>query len=98
MRGYGQAVPAANWPRGANVAVQFVVNYEEDGENCILHGDTGSEAFLSEIAGAASWSNQRHWNMESIYEYGVRAGFWRLHDLFCDHQIPATVYGVATAL
>ena len=64
--------------RRCAVAVQFVVNYEEGGENCVLHGDTASEAFLSEIVGAQAWADQRHWNMESIYEYGARAGFWRL--------------------
>ena len=98
MLGYGATPPNANWPNHARIAVQFVINYEEGGENCILHGDEGSEAFLSEIVGAASWPGQRHWNMESIYEYGARAGFWRLHRLFTDLNIPATVYGVATAL
>jgi OHCU decarboxylase len=78
--------------------VQIVLNYEEGGENCILHGDAASEAFLSEIVGAAAWPGQRHWNMESIYEYGARAGFWRLHRLFTEHKIPLTVYGVASAL
>ena len=98
MLGYGATPPNANWPNQARIAVQFVINYEEGGENCILHGDEGSEAFLSEIVGAASWPDQRHWNMESIYEYGARAGFWRLHRLFTELNIPATVYGVATAL
>ncbi|WP_456387744.1 allantoinase PuuE [Profundibacter sp.] len=98
MQGHGQHPPSANWPNGAKVAVQFVVNYEEGGENCILHGDAASEAFLSDIAGAAPWPDQRHWNMESIYEYGARAGFWRLHRLFTGANIPVTVYGVATAL
>ncbi|MGB1154788.1 MAG: allantoinase PuuE [Paracoccaceae bacterium] len=98
MIGYGANPPQANWPDGAKIAVQFVINYEEGGENCVLHGDAGSEAFLSEIVGAASWPDQRHWNMESIYEYGARAGFWRLHRLFTELDIPATVYGVATAL
>jgi len=98
MRGYGQNPPDANWPGGAAIAVQFVVNYEEGGENCVLHGDASSEAFLSEIVGAAQWPGQRHWNMESIYEYGARAGFWRLHRLFTGAGIPVTVYGVATAL
>ena len=98
MRGYGQNPPDANWPGGAAIAVQFVVNYEEGGENNILHGDAASEAFLSEIVGAAQWPGQRHWNMESIYEYGARAGFWRLHRLFTGAGIPVTVYGVATAL
>jgi OHCU decarboxylase len=98
MRGYGANPPDPKWPGGANVAVQFVVNYEEGGENCILHGDKASEAFLSEIVGAAPWSGQRHWNMESIYEYGARAGFWRLHRMFTEAKVPVTVYGVATAL
>ena len=98
MRGYGPRPPDAQWPNGAKIAVQFVINYEEGGENCILHGDEASEAFLSEISGAQPWPNQRHWNMESIYEYGARAGFWRLHRLFTAMKVPVTVYGVATAL
>ena len=98
MSGYGATPPAANWPNGAKIAVQFVLNYEEGGENCVLHGDAASEAFLSDIPGAAQWQGQRHWNMESIHEYGARAGFWRLHDLFTSAQIPVTIYGVATAL
>jgi OHCU decarboxylase len=98
MIGYGAHPPEAAWPGGARIAVQFVINYEEGGENCLLHGDAASEAFLSEIVGAAAWPGQRHWNMESIYEYGARAGFWRLHRLFTRFGIPATVYGVATAL
>ncbi|MEO0498372.1 MAG: allantoinase PuuE, partial [Pseudomonadota bacterium] len=73
-----------------------VLNYEEGGENCVLHGDPASEAFLSEITGAQPWVGQRHWNMESIYEYGARAGFWRVHSLLKD--LPITVYGVASAL
>lgn len=98
LHGYGGNPPNANWPGGAKIAVQFVINYEEGGENCVLHGDEGSEAFLSEIVGAAAWPGQRHWNMESIYEYGARAGFWRLHDLFNSSKIPVTVYGVTSAL
>lgn len=98
MRGYGANPPDAKWPGGAKIAVQFVLNYEEGGENSILHGDAASEAFLSDIAGAAMWPGQRHWNMESIYEYGARAGFWRLHRLFTGANIPVTIYGVATAL
>lgn len=98
MRGYGREPPAAQWPENAAVCVQFVVNYEEGGENNILHGDAGSEAFLSEIVGAASWPGQRHWNMESIYEYGAKAGFWRLWRMFTSRSLPVTVYGVATAL
>ncbi|TNE63557.1 MAG: allantoinase PuuE [Rhodobacteraceae bacterium] len=98
MLGYGANAPDPQWPGGAKVAVQFVLNYEEGGENCVLHGDEASEAFLSDIAGAAMWKGQRHWNMESIYEYGARAGFWRLHRLFTEADIPVTIYGVATAL
>jgi putative urate catabolism protein len=98
MKGYGRAIPDPRWPDGAYVAVQFVLNYEEGGENNILHGDAASEAFLSEIVGAQAWPGQRHWNMESIYEYGARAGFWRLWRLFSGRQAPLTVYGVATAL
>jgi putative urate catabolism protein len=98
MRGYGRAIPDPQWPGGAYVAVQFVLNYEEGGENNILHGDAASEAFLSEIVGAQAWPGQRHWNMESIYEYGARAGFWRLWRMFTGRKIPLTIYGVATAL
>lgn len=96
--GHGPKPKKVKWPKNANLAVQFVINYEEGGENNILHGDPASEAFLSEITGAQPWPKQRHWNMESIYEYGARAGFWRLHELFTSMKIPATVYGVATAL
>ena len=98
LTGYGATPPDPQWPGGAKIAVQIVINYEEGGENNILHGDAGSEAFLSEIVGAEAWQGERHWNMESIYEYGARAGFWRLHRLFTDYEIPVTVYGVATAL
>ncbi|MCY3996528.1 MAG: allantoinase PuuE [Rhodobacter sp.] len=98
MTGYGRIPPNPKWPGNARLAVQFVINYEEGGENCVLHGDGASEAFLSEIVGTAPWEGQRHWNMESIYEYGARAGFWRLHRLFTEVGIPVTVYGVATAL
>lgn len=96
MTGYGATPPDPKWPGGARIAVQIVLNYEEGGENNILHGDPASEAFLSEIVGAVAWRGQRHWNMESIYEYGARAGFWRLHRMLKD--VPVTVYGVATAL
>lgn len=98
MAGYGRSTPDPRWPGNAAIAVQFVVNYEEGGENNILHGDPASEAFLSEIVGAAAWPGQRHMNMESIYEYGARAGFWRLWRLFTERSIPVTVFGVATAL
>lgn len=98
MIGYGETPPHARWPGNARIAVQFVVNYEEGGENNILHGDAASEAFLSEIVGAAPWPGQRHMNMESIYEYGSRSGFWRLLRMFHDRAMPVTVFGVATAL
>jgi chitin deacetylase len=98
FRGHGPNPPDARWPGGARVAVSIVLNYEEGGENNILHGDTQSEAFLSDIAGAAPWPGQRHWNMESIYDYGARAGFWRLHRLFTGMEIPVTIYGVTSAL
>ena len=98
FRGHGQNPPDAAWPNGAKIAISLVLNYEEGGENNILHGDGQSEAFLSDIAGAAPWPNQRHWNMESLYDYGARAGFWRLHRLFAGLNIPVTIYGVATAL
>ena len=98
MIGYGPTPPDPKWPGGAKIAIQIVLNYEEGGENNILHGDTASEAFLSDIPGASPWPGQRHWNMESIYEYGARAGFWRLHRLFTGMGIPLTIYGVATAL
>ena len=103
MAGYGAAPPDPRWPDpllpgGARIAVQVVLNYEEGGENCVLHGDEASEAFLSEIVGAEPWPGQRHANMESIYEYGARAGFWRLHRLLTGMRVPVTVFGVATAL
>jgi OHCU decarboxylase len=96
--GYGRNPPHPRWPNDARICVQFVINYEEGGENNILHGDRASEAFLSEIVGAVPWPGQRHMNMESIYEYGSRAGFWRLWRLFTERDMPVTVYGVATAL
>jgi putative urate catabolism protein len=96
--GYGRHTPDPKWQGNARIAVQFVINYEEGGENCILHGDAASEAFLSEIVGATPLLGVRHMNMESIYEYGSRAGFWRLHRLFTERQIPVTIYGVAMAL
>ncbi len=98
MIGYGRTPPDPRWPDGAKIAVQFVINYEEGGENNILHGDEASEAFLSEIVGGAAWPGQRNPNMESIYEFGSRAGFWRLWRLFTSRNLPVTVYGVATAL
>ncbi len=98
LKGYGATPPHAQWPGGARIALQFVINYEEGGENCILHGDAASEAFLSEIVGAAAWPGQRHMNMESIYEYGSRAGFWRLHRMFTERGMPVTVFAVAHAM
>jgi chitin deacetylase len=98
LLGYGATPPDAQWPGGARIAVSLVLNYEEGGENNVLHGDAASEAFLSDIAGAAPWPGQRHWNMESLYDYGARAGFWRLHRLFTGRGLPVTIYGVATAL
>jgi OHCU decarboxylase len=96
--GYGRNPPHPRWPDEARICVQFVINYEEGGENNILHGDPASEAFLSEIVGAAPWPGMRHPNMESIYEYGARAGFWRLWRLFAERRLPVTVFGVATAM
>ena len=98
MAGYGRNPPHPRWPGNARIALQFVINYEEGGENCILHGDPASEAFLSEIVGAQPWPGMRHMNMESIYEYGARAGFWRLHRLFTERDMPVTVFGVASAM
>jgi putative urate catabolism protein len=98
MIGYGRKPPDPRWPGGAAIAVQFVVNYEEGGESNILHGDPASESLLSEIVGAQPWLGQRHMNMESIYEYGSRAGFWRLWRMFTGRRLPVTVYAVATAL
>lgn len=98
LLGYGRTPPPARWPGNARVAVQFVVNYEEGGENCILHGDAASEAFLSEIVGARPIPGRRHLSMESIYEYGSRVGVWRLFELFRARQVPITVFAVAMAL
>jgi putative urate catabolism protein len=96
--GYADTPPDADWPRGARLALQFVINYEEGAENCVLHGDQASEAFLSEIVGAPAIAGMRNLNMESIYEYGARAGFWRLHRIFTERELPVTVFGVAMAL
>lgn len=98
LLGYGHTPPHARWPSGAQIAVQFVINYEEGGENCVLHGDPASEAFLSEIVGAQAWPGMRHMNMESIYEYGSRAGYWRLFRMFTTRNLPVTVYGIANAM
>jgi putative urate catabolism protein len=96
--GYGRTPPDPKWPGGAHVAVQFVINYEEGGESSILDGDAASESLLSEIVGAAPWPGQRNLNMESIYEYGSRAGFWRLWRLFTELKVQTTVYGVTLAM
>ena len=96
--GYGPTPPQAGWPNGARLAVQFVLNYEEGGESCILHGDQASEMFLSEIVGAAPWQGLRHLSMESIYEYGSRVGVWRLLELFRRKEIPLTLFAVAMAI
>ncbi len=98
MIGYGAHPPTPHWPGEARIALQFVVNYEEGGENNILHGDSASESFLSEIVAARPIANARHFNMESIYEYGARAGFWRLHRLFTERDVPLTVFAVAMAM
>jgi putative urate catabolism protein len=96
--GYSDQPPHAYWPDDARVAVQFVLNYEEGGENCILHGDPASEKFLSEIIGAEPFEDARHMSMESIYEYGSRAGVWRILELFRARKIPITVFAVAMAM
>jgi putative urate catabolism protein len=96
--GYGPTPPQAGWPNRARLAVQFVLNYEEGSESCILHGDAASEAFLSEIVGAAPRKGQRHMSMESIYEYGARVGVWRLLELFRRKEIPLTLFAVAMAI
>jgi putative urate catabolism protein len=98
LRGYGRNPPHPHWPNDARVAVQFVVNFEEGGENNILHGDASSEAFLSDVLGAQPWPGQRHANVESMFEYGSRTGFWRLWRIFTERKLPTTVFGVATAL
>ena len=98
MVGYGANPPHPHWPGDARVALQIVVNYEEGGENNVLHGDAASETFLSEIIGAAAFEGRRHMSMESIYEYGSRAGFWRLMRLFEDRKLPVTMFAVGMAL
>jgi putative urate catabolism protein len=98
MIGYGAKPPHPHWPGDANIAVQFVLNYEEGGENNVLHGDKASETFLSEIIGALPFEGARHMSMESIYEYGSRAGFWRLMRLFAEYDMPLTIFAVAMAL
>ena len=97
MVGYGSKNIRVKWPNNARIALQFVLNYEEGAENCILNGDKNSEVFLSEIIGAQPIKG-RHMNMESIYEYGSRRGFWRIHKLFQEKKIPLTIFGVGMAL
>jgi len=97
MVGYGPNPPHPQWPGGANIAVQFVLNYEEGAENSVLHGDQASETFLSEIVGAQPFPN-RHMSMESLYEYGSRAGVWRVLRVFGRRELPLTIFGVAMAL
>jgi len=97
MIGYGAKIPKIKWPNNAKLALQIVLNYEEGSENCVLHGDKTSEVFLSEIIGAQPVKG-RHINMESLYEYGSRRGFWRIHELFQEKKIPITIFGVGMAL
>ena len=97
LAGYANKQPGVVWPGNARIAVQFVLNVEEGGENCVLHGDAASEIFLSEIIGAQPFENARHMSMESIYEYGSRAGVWRILDLFAANGLPLTVFAVAMA-
>ena len=97
MLGYGSNPPKVTWPNNSKIAVQFVLNYEEGGENSVLHGDKSSEIFLSEIIGAKAIKG-RHINMESLYEYGSRVGFWRIHRLFKKYNLPLTIFGVGMAL
>ena len=98
MVGYGRNWPDPKWPGRAKIAVQFVINFEEGGENNILHGDAASEAFLSDIVNAQPLLGVRHINMESHYEYGSRVGWWRLRKLFADRGMPVTVFAVGMAL
>jgi len=98
LRGYGANPPNPRWPGGARIALQIVLNYEEGGENCVLHGDPASEAFLSEIVGAQAREGVRHMSMESIYEYGSRVGVWRLKKLFDRYKVPVTVFAVGMAV
>jgi putative urate catabolism protein len=96
--GYGGAAPNANWPNNARIAVSFVLNYEEGAENSILHGDAASEFFLSEMLDAEPIPGMRHVSMESLYDYGARAGFWRLRKIFDDRGLKLTIFGVAMAM
>ncbi|MCX7161280.1 MAG: allantoinase PuuE [Proteobacteria bacterium] len=96
--GYGATPPDPKWPGRARIALQFVLNYEEGGENSVLHGDAASETFLSEIVGAQAFVGQRHMSMESLYEYGSRVGVWRMLKLFRHYNIPLTIFAVAMAM
>jgi putative urate catabolism protein len=98
MRGYGASPPNPRWPGDARLALQIVLNYEEGGENCILHGDPASETYLSEIINAEARQGARHMSMESVYEYGSRVGVWRLKNLFDRYRIPVTVFAVGMAV
>src|ERR1700744_4777137 len=98
MIGYSRNPPHPRWPNEARIAVQFVINYEEGGENNILHSDAASEAFLSEIVGAQPWPGQRRMSMESIYDCGSRAGFWGLWRMFTERKLPVTVFAIASAM
>jgi putative urate catabolism protein len=98
LAGYGANPPDPRWPGGARLALQIVLNYEEGGENCILHGDAAAEAFLSEIVGADAREGVRHMSMESIYEYGSRVGVWRLERLMRQHHVPLTVFAIGMAV
>lgn len=96
--GYGAQAPDPKWPNGAKVALSLVLNYEEGAESCLLHGDSKSEHLLSEIVGAAALPGERHANMESLYDYGSRAGFWRLHRLLTSREVPCTVFACGAAM
>lgn len=98
LSGYAGHPPAIIWPNGAKLAISFVLNYEEGSENSVLHGDEGAETFLSEIVNAPQITGMRHHSMESLYDYGSRAGFWRIRQIFQEHGLPLTVYGVAMAM
>src|SRR5271154_3743645 len=98
LTGYGRRPPHARWPGGARLALQFVLNYEEGSENCVLHGDAASETFLSEIVAAQPYVQARHMSMESLFEYGSRAGAWRVLRLFAARKLPLTIFGVGMAL
>src|SRR3954470_3598112 len=97
LKGHGRFPPHANWPGGAKLAVQFVINYEEGGEHSVLHGDRHSEAWLTEEP-AAPLQNMRNISVETQYEYGTRAGWWRLYRMFTERKLPVTVFGIATSL